>query len=246
MTVEAECIDRSTLDLPGEQEDLIKEIYKANPRTVVVLINGSPLSINWTKENIPAIIEAWYPGEEGGTAIADVIFGDYNPGGRLPMTFYKSVDQLPPFDDYDIRKGRTYMYLQEEPLFPFGHGLSYTKFKYSNFEIDPKKITPAGKVNVSLDIQNVGDRQGDEVVQLYVRDAIASVARPIKELKGFKRINLNPGEKKRVTFTLPGKELAFYDVVKKKWVVEPGTFEVMVGKSSENIQLTGSLEVTKI
>jgi len=245
ISVESESHDRSDMRLPGVQEDLIKEIYKANPKTIVVLINGSPLSINWTKENIPAIIEAWYPGEEGGNAVANVLFGDYNPGGRLPITFYKSVAQLPPFYDYDIRKGRTYMYLKDKPLFPFGHGLSYTKFEYSNLKIRPKIIGPAGKVYINVNVQNVGKRKGDEVVQLYVRDSVASVIRPIKALCGFKRITLKPGEKKRVDFVLTADQLAFFNSNLKRWIVAPGVVKVMVGKSSEDIQLINSFEIRK-
>ena len=243
LIIEGEGNDRDNLDLPNDQKKLIKQISKVNSNSVVVLVNGSPLSINWTKENIPAILEAWFPGEEGGNAIADVIFGNYNPGGKLPMTFYTSVNQLPPFDDYDITKGRTYMYLKEKPLFPFGHGLSYTKFKYSNLELNQRNLETTEQINISLYVENVGDLQGDEVVQLYAGDFKASVARPIKELVGFKRINLKPGEKKKITFTLPVEELSFYDVDKKKFVVKPGKFKLMVGSSSDDIRLKDSFEV---
>jgi beta-glucosidase len=235
--------DRSDINLPGIQEDLIRAVYRANPNTIVVLINGSPVAINWTQRNVPAILEAWYPGQAGGTAIADVLFGDYNPGGKLPVTFYASITQLPSFDDYDIRKGRTYMYFAGQPLYPFGHGLSYTEFSYSNLQIDPNQISPDGEVCVSVDIQNVGGREGDEVVQLFVHDVVASVPRPIKELKRFKRISLQPGQTKTVTFTLPAKELAFYDVKTAGFVVEPGAFELMVGSSSAEIRLSDTIMV---
>jgi len=243
--IERESRDRANLDLPGFQKDLIKKISRANPKTAVVLINGSPLAINWTKEKVPAIIEVWFPGEEGGNAIADVLFGNYNPGGRLPLTFYKSVDQLPPFHCYNIREGRTYMYLKEEPLFPFGYGLSYTKFEYSNLQIKPKKLKLGSKVNISVDIKNVGTRKGEEVVQLYLKDVVSSVIRPDKELKGFKRINLKPGERRKISFALPVKELSFYDIKRKKFVVEAGTFEAMIGSSSEDIRLKDNFEVTE-
>jgi len=243
LSIESEGNDREYLDLPKDQNILIKKIHKVNSNTVVVLVNGSPLSINWAKENIPAIIEAWFPGEEGGNAIADVIFGNYNPGGKLPMTFYTSVNQLPPFDDYDITKGRTYMYLKEKPLFPFGHGLSYTKFKYSNLELNQRNLKTTEQINISLYVENVGDYQGDEVVQLYAGDFKASVARPIRKLVGFKRINLKPGEKKKITFTLHVEELSFYDVDKKKFVVKPGKFKFEVGSSSDDIRLKDSFEV---
>ncbi len=244
-SIQEESHDRSSLRLPGVQENLIKAVYKANPRTVVVLINGAPLSIDWTKANVPGIIEAWYPGEEGGKAIADVIFGDYNPGGKLPITFYKSIAQLPPFYSYDIRKGRTYMYLREKPLFPFGYGLSYTKFKYSNLEIGPKIISPTGKIHVSVDVQDIGNREGDDVVQMYVHNAVPGLERPIEALKGFKRITLKPGESKKVEFVLTADQLAFYNSNLKKWNVDPGIFKVMIGNSSEDIRLTKNFEVLK-
>jgi len=238
LTVASEGRDRTEIDLPGVQEDLIKAVYNVNPNTIVVLINGSPVAINWTQANVPAIIEAWYPGQAGGTAIADILFGDYNPGGRLPMTFYASVEQLSSFNNYYvINAGRTYMYFEEQPLYPFGHGLSYTEFSYSNLQIEPNTITSDGTVNISVDVQNVGSREGDEVVQLYIHDTVASVKRPIKELKRFKRINLQAGQTKTVAFTLPAEELAFYDVTTSSFVVEQGTFEIMVGSSSEDIRL---------
>lgn len=241
--IEGESNDRFDMDLPGGQNDLIREIYKANPRTVVVLINGSPLSIGWIKENMPAVVEAWYPGEEGGTAVADVLFGDYNPAGRLSMTFYKSVEQLPPFDDYDIRKGRTYMYLKDQPLFPFGYGLSYTTFEYSGFSIEPKRIGSSGKVNVGVNVRNTGQYDGDEVVQLYVRDVEAGVQRPLKQLVGFERIHLKKGEEKTVRFTLTAESFSYYDVAGGKFIVEPGKFDVMIGASSDDVRAKDSFEV---
>ena len=244
-SVQEESHDRSRLRLPGVQENLIKSVYRANPRTVVVLINGAPLSIDWTKANVPGIIEAWYPGEEGGKAIADVIFGDYNPSGKLPITFYKSVAQLPPFYNYDIRKGRTYMYLSGKPLFPFGYGLSYTKFKYSNLEISPKVISSTGKVYVKVDVQDAGNRAGDDVVELYVHDTTPGLNRPVEELEGFQRVNLHPGERKRIEIVLTASQLAFYHGSLKRWEVKPGKFNVMIGNSSADIRLTDSFEVTK-
>lgn len=244
LSVASEGHDRSDIDLPGIQEDLIDVVYAANPNTVVVLINGFPLAINWTQENVPAILEGWYPGQAGGTAIADVLFGDYNPSGKLPMTFHTSVTQLPDFDDYNvIESDRTYMYFGGQPLYPFGHGLSYTEFSYSNLQIEPNQINDDREFSVRVDVQNVGSREGDEVVQLYVHDVAASVQRPIKELKRFKRINLQPGQIKTVAFTLSAEELAFYDVNTSSFIVETGTFEVMVGSSSEDIRLSGTLVV---
>jgi len=253
LSVENEGIDRSDLDLPGVQQELVKAVLAANPRTIAVLQNGSALSINWLREHVPAILEAWFPGEEGGNAIADVLFGDYNPGGRLPLTFYKSVDQLPLFSDYDIRKGRTYMAeirqggsyqaQADAPLYPFGYGLSYTRFSYSRLQVTPKTSDPAGSVTISLIVKNTGDRAGDEVVQLYIRDVEASVARPLKQLKGFRRIALDPKASQTVSFVLPVSKLNFWDVRKKAFVVEPGRFEVLVGSSAEDIRLKGSFSV---
>lgn len=234
--------DRTTLDLPGVQEELIKAVYEANPNTVVVLVNGFPLAINWTNEHVPAIIAAWYGGQSQGTAIADVLFGDYNPGGRLTTTWYKSVDDLPPLADYSIRNGRTYQYFRGVPLYPFGYGLSYTTFSYSNLRISRRTITPGSDVRISVDIENIGGRGGDEVAQLYIHDVDASVQRPIKELRGFQRVHLEPGEKKTVTFTLSYDSLAFWDEATKRFVVESGMFDIMVGSSSADIKLTGQIE----
>ncbi|MEN6385855.1 MAG: glycoside hydrolase family 3 C-terminal domain-containing protein [Phycisphaerales bacterium] len=241
-TLESEEHDRSNLELPLIQNELINAVYKANPNIAVVLYNGSALAINWLNENAPAIVDAWFPGEEGGSAVADVLFGDYNPSARLPLTFYASTSQLLPMDDYDIRKGRTYMYLKDQPLFAFGYGLSYTTFSYSNLKIKSPKIKAGGNVKISADIKNTGKLFGQEVVQLYIHDVEASAPRPIKQLCGFKKIDLKPGEKKTVEFHLTSEALAFYDVNNKKFIVEPGKFDIMVGSSSDNILLRGSLE----
>jgi beta-glucosidase len=243
LEVEAEGRDRTALSLPGNQEELVRAVLTANPRTVVVELNAGPLTIPWIKQHVPAILEAWWAGEEGGNAIADVIFGDVNPGGRLPQTVYASENQVPPQDEYDVTKGFTYMYLNGEPLFPFGHGLSYTQFKYSKLQVASKQIPTNGKVTVSVDVKNTGKREGDEVVQLYVRDVKCSVKRPTKELRGFERISLKPGEQRTVTFTVPGEQLAFYDEKTHGFVVEPGAFEFMVGSSSADIRLKSPIDV---
>src|SRR5262245_36519097 len=219
--------DRTDISLPKSQEDLLKAIHATGKPITLVLLNGSALAVNWADENIPAIVEAWYPGEEGGTAIAEVLFGDYNPGGRLPVTFYKSVDQLPPFEDYNMR-GRTYRYFKGDPLYPFGFGLSYTNFKYENLKLSAKSIKAGQSVKVSVDVRNAGDRAGDEVVQLYVTDVAASVPTPIRSLAGIKRIFLKPGEKQTVSFTLDAGRMTVIDD-KGKRVVEPGEFTVSVG-----------------
>jgi len=231
---EGEGKDRCDLDLPGVQEELIEEVCRVGKPVIVVLINGSAITMSRWIDKVDAVIEAWYPGEEGGNAIADVLFGNYNPGGRLPITFPRRIGQLPLYYNYRPT-GRGYDYVdlrgEDQPLFPFGYGLSYTTFEYSSLKITPDKIAPNGTVRVSVEVQNTGEREGDEVVQLYVRDVLSSVSRPLKELKGFKRITLKPGEKTTVEFLLTEKELSFLDRHMER-VVEPGTFEVMVGGNS--------------
>jgi beta-glucosidase len=238
---EREGQDRSDITLPADQTTYLQGIYSSNPKIVLVLINGGPLAFNWEKANLPSIVEAWYPGEQGGNGIADVLFGDYNPAGRMPVTSYTGNSQLPSFDDYDITKGRTYMYFGGDPLYPFGYGLSYTTFTYSNLQIGSGTINPTGSVTVSADVQNTGSRAGDEVLQLYVHDVTSSAQRPFKELKGFQRVSLQPNEKKTVTFTLLYDDLSFFDVYTKKFMVENGAFDLMVGSSSKDIRLTGQL-----
>lgn len=245
LNVEAEGRDRTSLGLPGNQEELIKTVLAANPHTIVVLMNAGPLTIPAVKESAPAIIEAWWGGEQGANAIADVIFGNVNPGGKLPYTVYASESQVPPQDEYDITKGFTYMYLNGKPLFPFGHGLSYTNFSYSNLKLSSKQIQASGKVTVSADVKNTGKISGDEVVQLYVHDVVSSVKRPSKELRGFERISLEPGQTKTVTLTLPADKLAFYDEKTHDFIVEPGSFDILIGSSSEDIRLKTQLTVLK-
>jgi beta-glucosidase len=243
LATEAEGRDRTTLALPGNQEELVEAVMAVNPKTVVVEMNAGPLAVPWIKDNVPAVVEAWWGGEEGGNAIADVLFGNVNPGGKLPLTVYASDSQVPPQDEYDVSKGFTYMYIKGEPLFPFGHGLSYTQFKYSKMTLSSKTINANGQIVVSVDVKNTGKREGDEVVQLYIHDLECSVVRPIKELRGFQRISLKPGETKTVTITVPGEKLSFYDEKTHQFVVEPGTFDVLVGSSSEDIRLKGQFDV---
>jgi beta-glucosidase len=232
--------DRTDIKLPRTQEKLIKKIAALGKPVVLVLLNGSALAVNWASDHVPAIVEAWYPGEEGGTAIADVLFGDYNPAGRLPVTFYKSVEQLPPFDDYDMA-GRTYRYMTRKPLYAFGYGLSYTRFKYGHLKIDAPQMDANGQVRVSAEVKNVGKRAGDEVVQLYVRYPDSQVTRPILDLRGFARVALEPGESKTVTFELAASQLAYWG--EGGWIVEPGAVEVLVGASSDDIRLTGKFAI---
>ncbi len=242
--IEAEGRDRTSLGLPGRQQKLAKAILAANPKTVVVLMNAGPLTIPWVKEHAPAILEAWWGGVEGGSATADVLFGNINPGGRLPHTVYASESQVPSLDEYDVTKGFTYMYHKGEPLFAFGHGLSYTDFAYTNLRLSRRHMLASDTLIISVDVENTGSRPGDEVVQLYVRDLESSVTRPVKELRGFERITLDPGQKKTVTMALPGEKLAFYSERIHDFVVEPGTFDVMVGSSSADVRVTGQLEIT--
>src|SRR5260370_16266305 len=209
-------------------------------------MRGGPVSGKWASEHGRAILAAWYRGEGGGTAVAGVRVGEYNPAGRLPYTVYDSLDQMPPQDEYDITKGFTYMYFAGKPQFAFGHGLSYTAFRYSGLKLSARNIAADGKVTVSLDVQNSGARAGDEVVQLYVHEVESSVKRPSKELRGFQRISLKPKEKKAVSFTLPAADLAFYDEKTKKFVVKPGAFGVMVGSSSEDIRWKGTIELKQL
>jgi beta-glucosidase len=238
--------DRSDLGLPGVQEELVRAVAATGKPMVVILVNGRPLSIPWIVEHVPAVVEAWLPGEEGGQAIADILFGDANPGGKLPITFPRTVGQVPLFHNHKPSGGRShwhgdYVSASVTPLFPFGHGLSYTQFAYSNLRIDPPQAE-AGSVRISLDIENVGERTGDEVVQLYVRDEFACVPRPVKELKGFQRITLAPGQTRSLAFDLPVDQLAFFDE-EMRLIVEPGTIQVMVGSSSEDIRLNGAFEI---
>jgi len=239
--------DRADLRLPGVQEELVKEIYKTGTPVIVVLINGRPLSIDWIAENIPAIIEAWLPGEEGGRAITDVLFGDFNPGGKLPISFPRSVGQLPVYYHHKPSGGRShwrgnYVEMSTKPLFPFGYGLSYTSFEYSNLIITPKTLSWEDQVEISLEVRNTGKITGEEVVQLYINDELAEITRPVKELKGFQRIILKPNEKKKVKFFLSMTQLGFYNK-EMKYIVEPGIIVVMVGSSSEDIRLRGKFEI---
>jgi beta-glucosidase len=190
-------------------------------------MNGGALAVNWAQANVPAIVEAWYPGEEGGTAVADVLFGDYNPAGRLPVTFYRSAEQLPPFEDYRM-EGRTYRYFKGDPLYPFGHGLSYTTFKYDNLRLSAKSVRAGRGLTVTADVQNTGGRAGEEVVQLYVTDAASAYPIPVRSLAGISRVRLNPGETRRVSFTVDPRQLSVIDERGRR-VVEPGEFTLSVG-----------------
>ncbi|WP_183601179.1 glycoside hydrolase family 3 protein [Paenibacillus phyllosphaerae] len=237
-------IDRPDLTLAASQERLIREVYAANPNTVVVVVGSYPFAINWVQEHIPAIVYVSHAGQELGNAIADVLFGDAAPAGRLNMTWYKSVDQLDDFMNYDIIKGkRTYQYFDGEALYPFGHGLTYADFRYDNLKLSASKASGDEQIEVSVDVTNTSAFAGEEVVQLYVRAEASRVKRPIKTLKGFERIRLEAGATRTLTFSLPIKELAFWDVTRDRYCVESGEYAIMVGRSSDDIQHTATLSV---
>ncbi len=239
--------DRTNLKLPAVQDKLLKAVRSTGTPVVLVLTSGSALAVDWENANIPAILQLWYPGEEGGTALAEVLFGDYNPAGRLPVTFYKSVDQLPPFSDYNM-KGHTYRYFTGVPLYTFGYGLSYTKFKYGDLRI-PDEVRAGDSVEVSAVVQNTGKAAGDEVVQLYVKNETAKGNVPIRSLEGFKRITLRAGEKQTVKFILRPKQLSVIEQAEKpdrvRFVVEPGNFKISVGGSQPDIKVPTTGTISK-
>jgi beta-glucosidase len=242
-TTNGEGRDVASLDLTGMQEDLLKAVYSTGTPVIAVLINGRPLSVRWASEKVPALVEAWMCGEQGGNAIADVIFGDVNPGGKLPITIPRSIGQFPFYYNHSITKeGAKYVDMPETPLYEFGFGLSYTTFAYSDLKITPEKINPEGNVDVSFTVKNTGTRKGDEIAQLYINDVVSSASRPVKELKGYERISLEPGESKSVTIRLTPEELSMFNRDMHQ-VVEPGIFEVMIGASSQDIRLKGQFEV---
>jgi beta-glucosidase len=238
-----EAVDRESISLDSAQEVLIKNLYKVNPNMVVALISSFPYAINWEQVNIPAIIHITHSSQEEGNALADALFGDINPGGRLVQTWPDSLAQLPPMMDYNIRHGRTYMYFKGKPLYPFGYGLSYTTFAYSNLKTSAGKMKKDGEITVSIDVKNTGNRAGDEVVQLYVKHLKSKVERPIEELKGFKRVTLEPGEIKTVNMQLPASTLAYWNMAKHAFVVENEPVQVMVGSSSADIKEQQVIEV---
>jgi beta-glucosidase len=251
---DGEGYDVASLDLTGVQHELVEAIQSTGKPTVLVLINGRPLSIRWEAAHVPAIVEAWEPGERGAEALADVLFGDYNPSGRLAITIPRHVGQLPAYYNWKPSKAywvngswthtAGYVDMPATPLYPFGYGLSYTQFQYSNLRIEPAEIYAAGKTRVSIDVQNTGSQAGVEIPQLYLHERFAPVSLPVKQLRGFMRVALAPGQKATVSFTLGPEDLQLLDK-DMHWVVVPGTFDVMIGKSSADIILTGSLQVKR-
>ena len=246
-----EAASRSTLDLPGRQLELIQAIHALGKPYVIVLMSGRPLAINWLAENSPAILEAWFAGTQAGHAIADVLFGDVNPGGKLPVTFPRTVGQVPIYYNHkstgrpptDQKYTSKYLDVQVTPLFPFGYGLSYTQFRITDLRLSAQRIRPDERLTANVEVENTGSRPGDEVMQLYIRDQASSVTRPVLELKGFERITLRPGEKRRVQFTLAPEHLGFYDR-EMRFVVEPGEFKVFAGPNSVDL-LETSFEVVE-
>jgi beta-glucosidase len=236
-----ESVDRKSLNL--DQEDLIKKVLAVNRRTVVVLISSFPYTINWTQDHVPAIVLMTHNSQESGNALADVLFGDFNPAGRLVHTWPKSIDQLPPMMDYDIRHGRTYQYFNGTPLYPFGFGLSYTRFRYTRLQTDASLPTN-GSIDVSLDLGNVGDRDGDEVVQLYVQLPDSKVPRPRQSLRAFQRVGLKAGETKTLHLTLAARDLAYWDDAAHRFIAEGGKVRILVGGSSSDIRLSKTVQVS--
>lgn len=232
-----EGVDRQSLAL--EQEALVREVFAANPRTIVVLVSSFPYAIEWTSKHVPAIVHMTHSSQETGTALAEVLFGDYNPAGRLVQTWPRSLEQLPPMMDYDIRNGRTYMYFKGEPLYPFGHGLSYTTFAYSRL----RASVAGNSVRVSFDLKNTGGRAGEEVAQVYARYLDSAVARPKLELKGFERVALRPGEMRTVTVTVPVADFGYWDAARGRFVVEAGRVEVLAGGSSAELKLAATVRM---
>ncbi len=226
--------DRPSLDLPGEQEALVKAVLETGTPTVVLLIGGRPLSVPYLDEHVPAILQGWYLGQETGTAVADVLFGKVNPGGKLPVTMPRSAGQLPAFYNHKPSARRGYVLDETGPLYPFGYGLSYTTLAFDDLRLNTPRIRADEGVDVSVDVTNTGDRAGDEVVQIYVRDEVSSVTRPIKELKAFRKVTLAPGERRTVTFRLGPEAFAFYGINMER-VVEPGRFMLMAGPNSRDL-----------
>ena len=237
-------LDRSEIELPQVQRELINEVASVNPNIIIILVNGGPVALAGTENKAKAIVEAWYGGEFGGKAIADILFGDVNPGGKLPETFYASTKQLPPFADYDlINNPRTYMYFEQPVLYPFGYGLSYTQFEYSNLKLNSDKVKKDGEIELQFTVKNTGKMKGDEVAQVYVHSVNAAIKVPINQLKRFQRITLAPGENKTLTFKIPASDLSFYDIKTNNFKIEPGKWEIQVGSSCKDIRLTNSITI---
>ncbi len=233
--------DRESITLG--QEQIVKQVFIENPKTVVILVSSFPFAINWSQENVPAILHMTHASQDEGTALAKVLFGEYNPGGHLVETWPKSLDQLPPKMDYNIRDGYTYMYFKSEPLYPFGFGLSYTTFKFAKLKTSSEQLPKDGTVTVSVDVTNTGGRTGDAVVQLYVKHLHSKVERPREELEGFERVTVEAGQTKTVEIPLPASRLAYWDAKAGSFRVETEPVGLMVGDSSANLPLSATVKV---
>jgi beta-glucosidase len=234
--------DRSSLDIPVNQTELLRKLKQTGKPVILVLTGGSALSFIWEKENLNAILDVWYPGEEGGDALADILFGDYNPAGRLPVTFYKSVNDLPAFDDYSM-KGRTYRYFTGEPLYPFGYGLSYTTFSYSDPVLSESMALPIDTVMIKLKVKNTGRSDGEEVIQVYSKRPPNDNLQPVKSLVAFKRVAIKKSEEQMVTIPVVVKELRQWDYSREDYSVVPGLYDILIGSSSADIRLQTKLEI---
>lgn len=233
--------DRESLTL--EQEQLVKQVYAVNPKTIVVLVSSFPFAIHWSQEHVPAILHMAHASEDEGTAVAKVLFGDYNPAGRLVATWPASVDQLPPMLDYNIRNGRTYMYFKSKPLYAFGYGLSYSAFRYDRLRVSRDTLQAGGETAVTVDVTNIGVRDGDEVVQLYAAHQGSSVQRPLQELKGFVRVRIPAGQTLPVTIPLRADDLRYWDTARGHWILEPDEVELRVAASSDDVRLRRTIAV---
>lgn len=244
--VDREHHDRDYLHLPGVQHELVQAVFAANRRTILVISSNCPVAVNWEQDHLPAIVGGMFLGGQQGLALADVLFGDYNPGGKLCTTWFRRTEDLPDFHDYNIRHGRTYLYSWAIPLYPFGHGLSYTRFQYQHLRVSDTTLKPGGKVTVTFEVTNSGRRDGDEVVQLYVGIPRGKIDRPDKQLANFARVHIPAGTTKTVSLDLPYEHEVFqyWDESKSAFVVDPGAFDVMIGASSADIRLTQELQLS--
>ena len=243
LSIEAEGRDRRNLNLPGAQEALLEAVYAANPKTVLVLMNAGPLAVTWANDHLPAILSAWYPGEAAGTAIASTLFGDNDPGGHLPYTVYADMNGVPPANEYDVSKGFTYMYFKGVPLYSFGHGLSYTQFRYEHLKLTHTGSGHNATLEIALDLRNTGSRAGSDVAQLYTHQQRSRAVQPIESLRAFERVTLAPGETKHIIFRLPASQLAWYDPAAHRFTVESSDYDIRVGSASDDIRLNGVWKV---
>jgi beta-glucosidase len=240
---EGEMFDRDSIELPEVQEKLVQSLHATGKPLIMINCSGSAIALPWEAENLPAILQAWYPGEEGGRAVGEVLFGDVNPSGHLPLTFYRATTDLPGFTDYSM-SNRTYRYFSGTPLFAFGHGLSYTKFDFKGGKLRSEKIPADGTAKVTFTVKNSGKRDGDEVAQVYFRHLNSAVPQPKLALCGFTRVHLKHGESSKVTVEVPAERLRYWDTEKKQYVVEPGNYEFLIGAASDDIRLRLPMTIT--